>query len=180
MIADAFYAKLDDVCGRCPAHDAKIILRDFNTQVRLERFFDPSVRLFSLHANSNSNGMRLIDLSAASNMVVCGTKFQHLNIHKITFMSHDRSTFNQIDHIVTHISMVDAYTFWDPNIDTDHFLVATKFRLRISALRSARSNALRKLDVKKLRSQRTAETLSTQLPDRLQRFPCNLSYIGGL
>ena len=43
-----------------------------------------------------------------------------------------------------------------------------------------RSLVQRKLDVKKLRSQRTAEALSVQLSDKLRRSPSNISDIGGL
>ena len=128
--------------------------------------------------------MRLIHFVAARNMVVCSTKFQHLDIHKATWMSPDRSTSNQIDHIVIDgryvSSVLDACTFRGLNIDSDHYLVAAKFLLRISASRSARSTAFRKLDVKKLRSQRTAETFFAQLSDKLRCSPSNLSDIGGL
>ena len=108
--------------------------------------------------------------------------FQHLDIHKATWMSPDRSTFNQIDHIVIngrHVSSVlDVRTFRSPNVDSDHYLVAAKFWLRISASRTVRSSALRKVDVRKLRSQRIAEAFSAQLSDKPRRSPY-LSDIGG-
>ena len=50
-------------------------------------------------------------------MVVCSIKFQHLDIHKAP----DRSTSNQIDHIVIderhESSVLDVRIFRDPNID---------------------------------------------------------------
>ena len=125
------------------AHDAKIVLRDFNAKVGQEGIFGPIVGQFSLYANTTSNRMRLIDFSAARNMVVCIIKFQHLS---------DRSTSNQIDHIVIggrHVSSVlDVRTFKGPNIRSDHYFVAAKFRLRINGSRSAPSSALRMLDVR--------------------------------
>ena len=94
------------------------------------------------------------------------------------------NTSNQIDHIVIagrHVSSVlDLSTFRGPNIDSDHYLVTSKFRLRISASRYARSSALRKLDAKKVRKQRTAEAFSAQLFDKLRRLRSNLNDIGGL
>ena len=99
-------------------------------------------------------------------------------------MSPDRSTFNQFDHIVIdgrHVSSVlDVRTFRGSNIDLDHYFVAVKFRLLISASRSARPSALRKLDIKNLRSQTTAEAFSAQLSDELRRYPSNPSDIGEL
>ena len=78
-------------------------------------------------------------------MVVCNTRFQHLDIHIATWLSPVRSTRNQIDHLVIdgkHVSNVLDV----PNIDSDHFLVAAKVRLRISASRSVPSSTQRKLD----------------------------------
>ena len=92
-----------------------------------------------------------------------------------------RSTFNQIDHIVIDgryvCSVLDVRAFRSPNIDSNHYPVAAKFRLRICASMSARSSALRKLDVKKLLSQRTAEAFYAQLLDKLRRLICRTSLL---
>ena len=59
-------------------------------------------------------------------------------------MSPDRSISNRIDHIVIdgmHVSSVlDVRTFKGPNVDSDTYLVATKFRLRINASMTAHSS----------------------------------------
>ena len=69
-------------------------------------------------------------------------------------MSPDQSTSNQVDLIVIdgrHVSSVlDVSTFRDPNIDSVHYLVAAKFRLRMGASISTRSSAFRNVDVKKV------------------------------
>ena len=79
----------------------------------------------------------------------------------------------------THVSSVlDVRTCKGPHIDSDHYLVVAKFRLRISALRTARSSALRKLDVKKLHSQRTAEAFSAQLSDKLVPYLMSARVVG--
>ncbi|XP_062137632.1 uncharacterized protein LOC133846936 [Drosophila sulfurigaster albostrigata] len=72
---DAFYARLEDTYDRCPNHDVKIILGDFNAKVGRERIFDRTVGQFSLHETTSNNGFRLIDFAAARNMVpryACG------------------------------------------------------------------------------------------------------------
>ena len=91
-----------------------------------EGIFGHTVGQLSIHANTTSNGMRLIDFAAARNMVVCSTKFQHLDFYKAP----DRPTLNQIDHNIDgrHVtSVLDVCTFRSPNIDSDHYLVAAKF-----------------------------------------------------
>ena len=77
-----------------------------------------------------------------------------------------------------HISSIlDVSTFRGSNFDSDRYLVATKFRLRISASSSMNYSTLRKLVV---RSQKTAEAFFAQLSDKLRRSPPNLTDIGGL
>ena len=72
---DAFYAKLEDVYGKCPALYAKIVLGDFNAMVGRKFIVGTTVGQFSLYVNTTSNGMRLIDFAAVRNMVVCSSRF---------------------------------------------------------------------------------------------------------
>ena len=50
VVKDAFYAELEDVYDKCPAHDAKIVLGDFNAKVgRLSNnFCKSSLNLISI------------------------------------------------------------------------------------------------------------------------------------
>ncbi|XP_060665548.1 uncharacterized protein LOC132797786 [Drosophila nasuta] len=114
---DAFYARLEDTYDRCPNHDVKIILGDFNAKVGRERIFDRTVGQFSLHETTSNNGFRLIDFAAARNMVVSSTRFRHLDIHKATWLSPDQKTRNQIDHVV--IDGRHASSVMDAAITTD-------------------------------------------------------------
>ena len=81
-VKDMFYELLEDTYDRCPGHDIKIVLGDFNGKVGGETVFQPTIGKFSLHTTSSNNGMRLIDFAAARNMVVSSTRFQHKDIHK--------------------------------------------------------------------------------------------------
>ncbi|XP_050742432.1 craniofacial development protein 2-like [Drosophila biarmipes] len=119
-----------------PDHDVELILGDFNAKVGRKRIFDPTVGRFSLHETTSNNGLRLIDFAAARNMVVSSTRFRHFDIHKATWLSPDQKTRNQTDHVVIdgrHASSVmDVRTFRGVNIDSDHYLVAAKIRMRPS------------------------------------------------
>ncbi|KPU81866.1 uncharacterized protein Dana_GF27359, partial [Drosophila ananassae] len=170
---DAFYAELDRAYGRCPSHDIKILLGDFNAKVGREDIFGATVGQFSLHETTSSNGLRLIGFAAAHNMVVRSTGFRHLDIHKASWLSPDRLTRNQIDHVVIdarHASNVlDVRSCRGPNIDSDHYLVAAKIRTRLCVAKVARRGLLRKLDIGKLQSQRTRDAFSTQVTGLLSR-----------
>jgi hypothetical protein len=47
----------------------------------------------------NGNGQRFSDLCSESGLAIGGTVFQHKTIHKLTWVSPDTKTSNQIDHI---------------------------------------------------------------------------------
>ena len=137
-VKDFFYANLEDLYDKCPGHDIKIILGDFYAKVGQEAIFGPTVGQFSLQPTTSPNGVKLIDFAAARNIVVFNTRFQHLDIHKSTWLSPDRLTRNEIDQVVIngrYASIVlDVRTCRDLNVDSDHFFVATKVRMRISTL----------------------------------------------
>ncbi|XP_049304006.1 uncharacterized protein LOC125776321 [Bactrocera dorsalis] len=164
---DAFYECLERTYVRCPRHDVKIVLGDFNARVGKEDIFGTTVGKFSLHDETSPNGLRLIDFAGARNMVICSTRFQHKKIYQATWLSPDRKTTNQIDHVVIdgrHVSSVlDVRALRGPNIDSDHYLVAAKIRTRLCAAKNARQQTQGRFDVEKLQSQHSAERFSTRL-----------------
>ena len=121
-VKNAFYTSLEDLYDKCPAHNIKIVFGGFNAKVGQEGIFGPTVGQFSLHPTTSPN--------------FCSTRFQLLDIQKATWLSHERSTRNQIDHVVIdgrHVS--NAHISW-----SQHGL----------ASRAVSSSMLRKLNVKKL------------------------------
>ena len=89
-VKNVFYANLEDLYEKCPAHDINMVLGDFNAKVGQEGTFGPTVEQFSLHSITLPNGVRLIDFAAARNMVVCSNRFKQLDIHKATWLSPDQ------------------------------------------------------------------------------------------
>jgi hypothetical protein len=55
---------------------------------------------YGLHKESNDNGLRLIGLANALNMMIVSTTFPHKNTHLTTWRSPDGKTTNQIDHVL--------------------------------------------------------------------------------
>ena len=53
-VKDAFYAKLEDLYDKYPAHDIRIVLGDFNAKVGQEGIFGATVGQFSLHSSAIS------------------------------------------------------------------------------------------------------------------------------
>ena len=53
---DAFYANLENLYDKSPAHDIKIVLGHFNAKVGQEGIFGPTIAQFSLHSTTAPNG----------------------------------------------------------------------------------------------------------------------------
>ena len=84
----------------------------------------------------NDNRDRLRDFSMANGLVITGTLFQYKDIHKATWVSANRKVKNQIDHLLIsrqlRSAVLDARVQRGPDINSDHYLVRAKIRLRLS------------------------------------------------
>jgi exonuclease III len=81
---ETFYEKLDQICHKAPAHDAKIIIGDLNAKIGQEEIFRLTIGKWSLHDISNDNGLRTIDFATSNNTIIRSTYFRHKNIHRET------------------------------------------------------------------------------------------------
>jgi hypothetical protein len=79
------------------------------------------VSRYSLHKESNDNGLRIIGLAAALNMVIGSTTFPHKNVHLAKWGTPDGETENQVVHILIEArnktNMMDVRSYRGANID---------------------------------------------------------------
>jgi endonuclease/exonuclease/phosphatase family metal-dependent hydrolase len=136
---DSFYDELDEIYGECPKRDCKINIGDMNAKVGKEKIYRPIIGKHSLHKMSNDNGMRLINFASSRNMVIGSTMFEHKDINKRTWKSADGNVFNQIDHILINVrhcsDLRDVRIYRGAKIGSDHYLIISKIRSRISNVR---------------------------------------------
>jgi exonuclease III len=127
---DTFYDMLEKEYKKCPKHDIKILLGDFNAKIGQEENLKPVTGMNSLHKVSNDNEMRLISYVASMDMVVRSTLFPHKNIYKASWKSPDGSTTNQIGHVLIDYhhksNLQDMRSYRGANIDSNHFLIIAK------------------------------------------------------
>lgn len=172
---EEFYDLLEETYDRCPKYDVKIILGDFNAKIGKESLFGSIVGEHSLHDNTSGNGLRLIDFAAGRNVIIASTRFPHLNIHKGTWRSPDQLTVNQIDHVAIDArhasSILDVRTFRGANIDSDHYLVVAQVRMRISMTPQRRTDAVKRFNVARLKSQEVARTFADRVSLNLSASP---------
>ena len=110
----------------------------------------------TLHDITSENGEKLVQLAIVHNLEISSTKFQHRRIHKGTWKAPGQDICNQIDHVLISkgkASMItDVHTLRVPDWDSDHYLVRTKIRQKISKVKEGTYRRLRKWDVTKLQN----------------------------
>jgi exonuclease III len=97
---EQFYDNLQYLVDKTLKNDTIIILGDVNAQLGKERMYNEVTGQHTLHKETNANGELLCEFAYANNMIVMSNDFQHKRIHKITWLSPDQNTANQIDHII--------------------------------------------------------------------------------
>ena len=105
-------------------------------------------------------------------MVVASTLFNHKDMYKITWRYPDGQNFSQIHHLIDarHVSNVmDVRTLKGANTDSDHYLLISKIRSRISNARKTYGSYARKFDSEKLKSPETSSAYTEKLNEYLAR-----------
>lgn len=172
-IKEEFYEKLREAYRKCPKHDAKIIMGDLNAKLGREEEFRPTIGRWSLHANTNENGFRLLDFATEMGLSVVSTRFRHKNIHLATWESPDRVTKNQIDHCIIDIrhasDVINVRTCRGANVDSDHHMVLIVVRARISRANVRRFGAMKRFALDKLKDPEVSQTFAANISTRIQQ-----------
>lgn len=168
---DTFYELMRKAYDDCPRYDIKMVLGDMNAKVGREEAFRPTIGKWSVHEDTNENGLRLIDFSSEKGMVIKGTFFRHKRIHQATWESPDGVTKNQIDHC-----LIDGRHFSDvknvkvcrgANVDSDHYMVVVDVRAHICRAWSERSRPTKRFDIEKLKDPLVASAFANNISTRV-------------
>ena len=121
--------RLQDVLDNRNKHDLLIFTGEMNTKVGEENWdYDEVMGKHGL-GQRNENGERLCEFCDMNELVIIGTLFPPKNIHKATWVSPNRITRNQIDHVLINErlrdSVKDTRVYSSANIRSDHYLLCT-------------------------------------------------------
>jgi hypothetical protein len=109
----------------------------------------------------NENGELFVNLCASYDLVIVGSLFIHKKCHKVTWISLDHSTKNQIDHISIsrkfRRSLTNVRNRRGADVGSDHHLVLADFQLKIMAARNRFETRGRRFDIQKLQEKRKQE-----------------------
>ena len=166
---EKFYEMLQKEVTEVPAHDMLIVAGDLNAKVG--QINDGHERTMGKHGlgTRNENGEMFINFCGMNSLVIGGSLFPHKDIHKITWISPDRVTRNQIDHIAIRSkyrrSLHDVKARRGADVGSDHELVISKIKLKLRVSKKPKSNTKR-YAVEKLKEPAIKEKFCIELRNR--------------
>ena len=169
---DHFYEKLQAIVDKTPKHDLLVITGDLNAKVGSD--VEGYERVMGKHGVGirNDNGEKLCDFCGMNDLVITGTIFPHKEIHKQTWISPDRRTCNQIDHVLINrkfkTSVLDTRAIRSADIASDYHLVCTKLRLKLWAAPERRGIRRTRYDTQKLESGECRRQFRLELRNRFE------------
>ena len=172
QIKDEFYGRLQDVLDSVNEHDMLIVTGDMNAKVGNDNWAHESVMGKHGLGQRNDNGERLCDMCDMNELVITGTLFPHKTIHKVTWVSPDGNTMNQIDHVLIsrrfRNSVKDTRVYRSADIGSDHHLVCTVVKLRLSKQTAGKKRCRVKYDTARLRNEEVLRQFNVALQNRYQ------------
>lgn len=153
-IKENFYDSLYSVLSSCPQGEIKLVMGDFNAQIGSDN--NGKEQVMGKHAlgTMNDNGERFYELCNTMGLTIGGSLFPHKHLHKITWISPDHVTENQIDHIAIskmwRHSLCDVRNKRSADMGTDHHLLIGELQLKLSAVNRKPHIKRKRFDLSKL------------------------------
>ena len=170
---DQFYDKLQSLFDQFPKKDVNIVMGDFNAKIGSDNTGAEEVMGKHGLGEANDNGERFTNFCAMNDMVIGGSVFPHKRIHKVTWISPDHHTENQIDHICIsrkfRNTMEDVRAYRGADVASDHQLVMGKFRLKLKKTGSRNKQDQRlKYNTHLLKDRTVVESFKLALRNRFE------------
>ncbi|XP_072906368.1 uncharacterized protein [Hemitrygon akajei] len=166
---DLFYTQLQAVVGKVPKQDMLIVMGDLNAKVGSDNTGREREMGQNSLGNMNENGELLTDFCAFNKLTIGGTLFPHRRCHKITWVSPDHQSENQIDHVIVRqywrSSLQDVRAKRGADIGSDHHLVVAKLKMKLSAKKKQQNTQI-KFDVRKLQTEENKKDFHIALQNR--------------
>lgn len=131
---ETFWNQLDDLMQKIPDKNNVILLGDFNAQIGKEKKYKTIVGNYPAHNRTNRNGIRLIELCQAHNLIFKSTAFKKLPRKQKTWVSPNPNIGEfQLDHVAIkktyHKEIMNVRVLRGANLDSDHYLSKIKFKV---------------------------------------------------
>lgn len=169
---DDFYDRLLTIIQDRSQRNIIIVMGDFNAKIGSDnRGYEEIMGQHGL-GEINDNGERFADLCATSNLVIGGSVFSHRRIHKATWVSPDRQTENQIDHVCIvrtfRRSLRDVRVRRGADVASDHHLLVAWMKLKLKRNWTGGSNQRHRYNNTALRENNKQEKFKITLSNKFQ------------
>jgi exonuclease III len=148
-----FYAQLREVFASIKKQDIVILMGDLNPKVGVRNEGLEQVMGKNGKGDRNENGEMFVDFCMEQELAIGRTLFKHKECHKVTWVSPDVKTENQINHIAIsqkwRKSLLETRNKRGADIGSDHHLVVAGLRLKVSASKKPFIEFNKKFDVQK-------------------------------
>lgn len=150
-----FYEQLNRIVNNLPKGDIIIIMGDMNAKIGSDNSNLEDIMGKHGLGEMNSNGELLTNFCAHNNFVIGGSVFPHKKIHKVTWISPNLRTENQIDHVMIsrryRSSLLDVRNRRGADIASDHYLIVSQFRIKLARVSNNKFTKRPKYNVENLR-----------------------------
>jgi hypothetical protein len=174
---EAFYRQLAETCLKIGRGDIKILMGDLNAKVGSNNQGWEMVMGRHGLGDMNENGELFAEFCLNNDFVIGGTLFRHRNIHKVTWVSPDRRTKNQIDHIAIssrwRSSLLDVRNRKGADVYSDHHLIVGQIRIKLATTIRKTVTAPRKINIAKLQDPVACTAFREQLRENLSQNDTN-------
>lgn len=166
-----FFSTVQVVLEEIPSYDIKLLIGDLNAQLDGDRRgLNTTVGPHGSASSPNDNGDRLLMLTSTNGLSVGNTFFKHKQIHKMTWVSSDGKTRNEVDYICTStrwsLLLLDVRAHRSADVGSDNFLMVGKIRLKLKRVQKVWPK--RPYVVDKLKNNVTLKTYFEELSEKLE------------
>ncbi|XP_065361996.1 uncharacterized protein LOC135955570 [Calliphora vicina] len=176
-VKEEFYSLLDRAISSSNIGDILVVMGDFNAQIGPDNSSLENIMGTHALGRRTENGELFVNMCAANNLVIGGSLFPHKPVHKVTWVSPDPVTENQIDHITISRkwrgSLLDVRCKRGADIASDHHLVVASMRIKLAAVDNNVPTIQKKFDVIKLRNPTVASNYNNALQQSLSSTSFN-------
>ena len=137
--AESFYTDLQAVVGNAKRGEMVVVLGDFNAHIggNIDAWDGVTGKHLFDHETSE-NGYRVLDFCSFNGLVVTNTIFPHREIHQRTYQNPRTRDWHMLDLVLVNkrfrSSILDTRVFRGADIDSDHALVLSRVRLKLSTV----------------------------------------------
>ena len=132
---DDFYNQAQKIVDKLPRKDLNIFMGDANAKIGQDNIGYEGIMGRHGLGQMNENGERFANFCAFNGLVIGGSIFPHRRNHKVSWVSPDGITENQIDHFCIsrrfRRSLEDVRVLRGADVGSDHHMLFAKVKLRL-------------------------------------------------